>query len=185
MSITNGKVYLVLFYMSEANRYLECGRIVNTHGVRGAIKLESWCNTPEDLASLGRIYLCEGEGEYRVLKVRRAKVHGGFVLAEIYGIDSIEQAQLLKGSVVYADREDIELSEGETFIADLIGLPVIDLESGETLGVVTDVLNLGASDLYELDTANGKRLIPAVPEFIKEIDLERGIYVSLIEGMLD
>lgn len=170
--------------MSEANKYLECGRIVNTHGVRGAIKLESWCNTPEDLASLGRLYLCEG-GEYRELKVRRAKVHGGFVLAEIHGIDSIEQAQVLKGSVVYADREDIELSEGETFIADLIGLPVIDLASGETLGVVTDVLNLGASDLYELDTRAGKRLIPAVPEFIKEIDLERGIYVSLIEGMLD
>lgn len=170
--------------MSEANKYLECGRIVNTHGVRGAIKLESWCNTPEDLASIGRLYLCEG-GEHRELKVRRAKVHGGFVLAEIHGIDSIEQAQVLKGSVVYANREDIELSEGETFIADLIGLPVIDLASGETLGVVTDVLNLGASDLYELDTRAGKRLIPAVPEFIKEIDLERGIYVSLIEGMLD
>lgn len=170
--------------MSEANKYLECGRIVNTHGVRGAIKLESWCNTAEDLASLDRLYLCE-DGGYRELKVRRAKVHGGFVLSEIYGIDSIEQAQELKGLVVYADREDIELSEGETFIADLIGLPVIDLASGETLGVVTDVLNLGASDLYELDTRAGKRLIPAVPEFIKEIDLERGIYVSLIEGMLD
>ena len=71
------------------------------------------------------------------------------------------------------------------FIADIIGLPVIDLESGKELGELTDVLNLGASDLYEIKTEGGKKLIPAVPEFIKEIDLERGIFVSLIEGMLD
>ena len=59
------------------------------------------------------------------------------------------------------------------------------MASGEEIGKLSDVFNLGASDLYEIDTQSGKKLIPAVEEFIKEIDLERGIFVSLIEGMLD
>ena len=91
----------------------------------------------------------------------------------------------LKGRVVFADRDDISIDEDAFFIADIIGLDVIDLESGEKIGTLSDVLNLGASDLYEINTKNGKKLIPAVPEFIKEIDLEKGIFVSLIEGMLD
>ena len=64
-------------------------------------------------------------------------------------------------------------------------MPVIDVESGEKIGELADVINLGASDLYEIKTSNGKKLIPAVPEFIKEVDTEHGIFVSLIEGLLD
>ena len=75
--------------------------------------------------------------------------------------------------------------EDAFFIADLIGLDVIDIATGEKLGTLADVLNLGASDLYEIKTPSGKKLIPAVPEFIKEIDLDKGIFVALIEGMLD
>ena len=90
-----------------------------------------------------------------------------------------------KGRVVYADRDDISIDEEAFFIADIIGLPVYDISNGEEIGKLSDVLNLGASDLYEIDTPKGKKLIPAVPEFIKEIDIEKGIYVSLIEGMLD
>ncbi len=170
--------------MSSSQKYLECGKIVNTHGVRGALKIESWCNTPSDLASLDFVYLANGEG-YRKMRLLHASLHKGAVLAQLEGVNTVEQAESLKGRVLYADRDELPLDEGEHFIADLIGLPVIDKESGRTLGTLTDVLNLGASDLYELDTPNGKRLIPAVPEFIKEIDLERGVFVSLIEGMLD
>ena len=91
----------------------------------------------------------------------------------------------LRGKVVFADRDDISIDEDSFFIADIIGLSVIDFESGEKIGTLSDVLNLGASDLYEIKTENGQKLIPAVPEFVKEVDLERGIFVSLIEGMLD
>ena len=59
------------------------------------------------------------------------------------------------------------------------------MATGEKIGTLSDVLNLGASDLYEINTKSGKKLIPAVPEFIKEVDTEKGIFVSLIEGMLD
>lgn len=168
----------------ERSQFLECGKIVNTHGVKGAIKLESWCDTPADLASLKKVFLKKG-GEYVCHKVKKASVFKQFVLMEIDGVNDIDTAMLLKGTVVYADREDIAIDEDAFFIADIIGLDVIDLESGEKIGTLSDVLNLGASDLYEIKTANGKKLIPAVPEFIKEVDLEKGIFVSLIEGMLD
>lgn len=164
--------------------HLECGRIINTHGVRGGLKLESWCNTPQDLASLKRVLLKNGE-QYVCHKVKRASVFKQFVLFELEGISDIDMAEALKGRVVYAYREDIDIDEDDFFIADLIGLPVIDLANGETIGTLSDVFNLGASDIYEIKTESGKKLIPAVPEFIKEIDLDRGIFVALIEGMLD
>lgn len=166
------------------SQYLECGKIINTHGVRGGLKLESWCDTPQDLASLKKVYLQNG-AEHKLYKVKKASVFKQFVLFELDGINDIDTAMTLRGKTVYADREDISIDEDAFFIADIIGLPIIDLESGEKLGTLSDVLNLGASDLYEIKTANGKKLIPAVPEFIKEIDLEKGIFVSLIEGMLD
>lgn len=168
----------------ERLQYLECGKIVNTHGIRGGVKLESWCDTPDDLAALKKVFLKKGK-EYICHKVKRASVFKQFVLFELDGINDINTAEMLKGSIVYADRDDISIDEDAFFIADIIGLPVIDLESGEEIGKLSDVMNLGASDLYEINTKNGKKLIPAVPEFIKKIDLDRGIFVSLIEGMLD
>ena len=169
--------------MAKSN-FLECGRIINTHGVRGGLKLESWCDTPQDLASLKKVYLKNGT-EYKCHKVKKASIFKQFVLFELDGISDIDTAMTLKGTVVYADRDDISIDEDAYFIADIIGLDVIDLASGEKIGTLLDVLNLGASDLYEINTKNGKKLIPAVPEFIKEVNLEKGIFVSLIEGMLD
>lgn len=176
-----GSIWLKIMAKSQ---YLECGKIINTHGVRGGLKLESWCDTPGDLASLKKVFLQNG-AEYKPYKVKKASVFKQFVLFELDGINDIDTAMSLRGRIVYADRKDISIDEDAFFIADIIGLDVIDLESGEKIGTLSDVLNLGASDLYEIDTKNGKKLIPAVPEFIKEIDLEKGIFVSLIEGMLD
>ena len=169
---------------TKESRYLECGKIVNTHGVRGGLKLESWCDTPDDLASLKNVFFKRGQ-EFECRKVKKASIFKHFVLMEIEGIDSIDKAELLKGTVIYADRDDISIDEDAFFIADLIGLDVIDIETGKKIGTLSDVLNLGASDLYEIKTPAGKKLIPAVPEFIKEIDLDKGIFVALIEGMLD
>ncbi len=166
------------------SQYLECGKIINTHGVRGGLKLESWCDTPNDLASLKRVFFKQGN-EYLCRRVKKASVFKQFVLFELDGIGDIDSAMELRGTVVYADRGDIGIDEGDFFIADIIGLPVIDIKTSSKLGTLSDVFNLGASDLYEIKTPAGKKLIPAVPEFIKEIDLDRGIFVSLIEGMLD
>ena len=166
------------------SQFLECGKIINTHGIKGGLKLESWCDTPGDLASLKKVYLKNGT-EYKCHKVKKASIFKQFVLFELEGINDIDTAMTLKNRIVFADRNDISIDEDAYFIADIIGLPVFDIASGEKIGTLSDVFNLGASDLYEIDTANGKKLIPAVDEFIKEVDTEKGIFVSLIEGMLD
>ena len=78
-----------------------------------------------------------------------------------------------------------DLDEGEYFITDLTGLNVIDANDGRVYGKLSEVINRGASDIYVVDTPNGERMIPAVPEFIDRIELETGIFVTPIEGMLD
>ena len=168
----------------EKKKYLECGKIINTHGVRGAVKLESWCNSPEELAALSRLYICRKE-KMECLNVNRASVFKQFVIAEIEEICDIETAEALKNTVLYADREDFVLEEGDVFIADLIGLPVIDAESGKEYGKLTDVINRGASDIYVINTSAGERMMPAVEEFVKRVDVENGIFISPIEGMFD
>ena len=106
-------------------------------------------------------------------------------MAYIEGITDIDSAAAMKETVVYADREDIPLEEGDFFISDLIGLPVIDVDSGIEYGKISEVFNTGASDIYTVKTEDGERMIPAVPEFIIEIDVERGVFVRPIEGMFN
>ena len=166
------------------NLYLECGKIINTHGVVGALKLESWCDSPAVLASLSHIYFKNGEA-YRKVKVKKASVFKRFVIATLEGIDSIDKAAALKETVIYADREELPLEEGRHFIADLIGLSVVDADSGREYGILEDVINTGASDIYVIKTSDGERMMPAVPEFVKEIDTDKGIFVCPIEGMFD
>ena len=167
------------------SQLLECGKVINTHGIAGKIKLESWCDSPEILASVGTLWTGDGKGGYLPMKVKSASVFKRFVIAEIAGIDSIEKAESLKGKTVFADRSDIPLEEGSYFIADLIGLDVYDADTGVRYGTVSEVFNAGASDIYTVSTDSGERMIPAVPEFIVSVDLEKGIAVKPIGGMFD
>ena len=168
----------------KKNSYIECGKIINTHGCHGGVKLESWCNTPEVLASLKSLYLLSG-GNYTEHRVLRASVFRQFVVAELEGIADMDAALALKNTIVYARRSDIPLDEGEYFIADLIGLPLRDASTGKLYGTLKETINRGASDIYVVDTPDGDRMIPAVPEFIRSIDPDTEILVSPIEGMLD
>ena len=165
-------------------QYLECGKIINTHGVVGAVKIDSWCDDPSVLARIKYVYFLKN-GEYQKVKVIRASVFKRFVIATLEGVSNIDVASMLKDTVVYAHRDDFKLEEGDYFISDLIGLEVIDYESGEIYGTISDVINYGASDIYEISTPNGLKLMPAVPDFVKSIDTEKGIFVAPIEGMFD
>ena len=162
--------------------YLECGKIINTHGIKGAVKSESWCDSPYVLADLERIFI-ENNGSFKEYEIRNASVFKQFVILELDGVMTIEAAERLKNQIIYLSRDDIELEEGEVFIADLIGLPVIDADSGVEYGTVTDVMNTGASDIYVIKTPTGEAMMPAVKDFVKDIDLEKGIFVKPIEGM--
>ena len=167
----------------EKKQYLECAIIINTHGVRGDVKLESLCDSPEVLASLERVFKLEN-GSYKEIKVTHASVFKQFVLASLEGVTDMDQAAAMKGIMLYAARDDFELEEGDYFIADLIGLPIIDVESGKTYGTLKDVINRGASDIYVVKTPSGERMMPVVEEFVKNIDLDKGIFVKTIPGLL-
>lgn len=167
----------------ENKKYLECAIVINTHGVRGDVKLESLCDTPAVLAGLKRVFFLEG-GEYREVKVLHSSVFKSFVLATLEGVDDMDKAMAQKGKTLYAAREDFKLKKGDFFIVDLIGLDVIDNKSGKVYGRIADVINRGASDIYVVKTENGERMMPAVKEFVKRIDVETGVYVEVIPGLL-
>ena len=167
-------------------KYLECARVTTTHGVRGAVRLENRCDCPETLASLSRMYKKEG-GSWKPLTVLHASVQKSMVIATFKEIPAMEDAIAMRDVILYADREDIPLEEGAHFIADLLGLPVLDDTSGEKLGEVEDVICPAGQDIYVVKKADGGTfMIPAVAAFIRAVSPEEGfIRVSLIEGMMD
>ena len=157
--------------------FLECGKIVGAHGVKGLMKVESWCDSPKILAAQKRVFLAEKDGFKEVSVV---------VLMGLDGYLNRETVQGMKNTVLYLSREDIPLKKGAVLLADIIGLPVKDLETGSVLGKVKDITDAPRSRIYVVETPNGKEvLLPDVKEFIKEINTEEGVFVTLIPGFFD
>ena len=161
----------------QKKQFLEAGKIINTHGVSGEVKIESWLDTPEFLRSFRRLFV-----RGREVKVLSARVHKGFVIARLEGIDDMNAAMALKGTDISIAREDAHLSDGAYFLSDIIGSRVVD-EEGREIGTLEEIEETPSAPLY---TVRGERehLIPAVPEFIRSVDVENGVItVHLIEGM--
>ena len=155
---------------------LPTGQIVNTHGLRGHVKVMPWADDPDELLDYERFFI-DGR-EYRVQHSSRQK---SMILLKLEGVDSIEDAARLRQKEISIAREDVELADGVAFIADLIGLPV--LADGVEIGKLTEVLPLPGNDVY---VVKGQReyLIPAVKEFVEPLDPSQGcVRVHLIEGM--
>ena len=155
-------------------RYLETGRILTTHGVRGEVKIEPWADSPDFFRRLKRLYL-RAPGPERELEIERVRTAGAFVLCKFRGFDTPEQAAVLRGRTVFFDRGDVVLPEGRFFLSDAVGMSVLDAENGALLGRVTGVTDTGAQTLFEAVTPSGVRfLVPCVPAFIERADTERG-----------
>jgi 16S rRNA processing protein RimM len=162
---------------------IEIGKIVGTHGVRGELRVEPWCDSPEFLAGFKKVYLKRGAHDPLTGSgVTLARVHKKHVLLRLEGVESVEAAQALRDTVLYIDRTGVTLPEGRHFVQDLIGLAVFD--GDERVGTLCDVLSAPAHDVYIVRGDDGEHMIPAVPEFVKEIDTAGGIVrVEMIEGM--
>lgn len=167
--------------MRKLSEFIEIGRITNTHGIRGEMKVEFWCDSPDDFMSLKSLYLQSGEE----LKISCCRPANKFAVVLFCGVSSPEAGARLKGRTVYAKREDIPLDNGSYFLSDLVGLPVYNVESGEKLGVVSDILEKPASFVYTVKTQNGEFMIPAVDEFIKKVDINEGVYIKVIPGLIE
>lgn len=159
------------------NEFLDCGQIVNTHGIHGEVRIVPWADSPDFLRQFSTLYV-----DGRALSMTASRVHKGSVIARLQGVDTVEGAMALKGKTVQLFRADAKLPEGAFFLADIIGLDVVD-ENGNKLGTLREVLSPSVQQIYVVE---GRReiMIPAVPEFILETNIEAGyIRVRLIEGM--
>lgn len=166
-------------------QYLDAGKIVGIHGFRGTVKAESRCDSPRVLASLKKLYLDGDTDSPRLLHVAKSSVTSKHVLLTFAEINSEDEANALRGCLLYADRNDIPLRDGAAFLSDMIGLPVIDAENGKRYGKLKDVQDGVSSRLYEIDTPNGTVLMPEVDEFIDHISVGDGIYIRPIPGFFD
>ena len=166
------------------NEYLEGGRICTSHGVRGQVKAEHFCDSPKILLKIKTIYLKDKNGSFTAVNVKSASLMGQFVLLSLDGIETREEAIALRGKTFFLNRSDVPLKKGAMFIADMIGLPVVHAESGELLGQLSDVSDIAGRRIYTVKTNKGDVLLPGVTEFIKEIS-DEGMKVLPIPGFFD
>ncbi len=165
--------------------YLEGGKICTAHGVKGLVKVEHLCDSARVLTDAKRVFIKERDGSYSERAVVSASVMGAFVLMNIEGINSREEAIAYRGKMLYLHRDDVPLADGAMFIADMVGLPVFHSESGESLGEISDVSDVAGRRIYTVRYEGRDVMIPDVPEFIKEISEAGGMKVLPIPGLFD
>ncbi len=164
--------------------YLETGKIVGTHGIKGALRVQPWCDSADFLKQFKYLYT-DKNGENR-LNVLSIQPHGNIVILTVKGIDSIEKAEALRNKVIYIDRKDADLPEGRYFIDDLIGSVVTDADTEKVLGTLSDISSTGANDVWHI-TNNGKEyLVPAIDEVIVSVDIENSsVSIRALKGIFD
>jgi 16S rRNA processing protein RimM len=164
-------------------KYLEIGQIVGTHGIKGEVRINPWCDSPDFLASFKVLYKDSGK---TAIEVSRARVHQRIVIAKLKGIDNVNDAAVLRNTVLFIDRDDAEIPKGSYFIQDLIGCEVRDIDSGEVLGTVSDVSQTGANDVWHIKRGEKEYLIPAIPDVVIETDVENSlIKIRPLKGIFD
>ena len=154
--------------------FIEAGEIVNTHGVRGELKVLPWMDGPEDLLEYTRCRIARKD-----YVIESARVQKTCTLLKLQGVDTMEDAMALRGKTVLLFREDAP--QGLIFAAELVGMEVFC--EGKMIGAVSDVLDYPGNKVY---VVKGEReyMIPAVKEFILDMDMEANrMQVKLIEGM--
>ncbi len=170
------------------SNYIEVGKVTSTKGLRGELKVQSWCNTPHDLCKFRELFF--NSSGYEVFAVERCRISGDFsAVLKLSNVNSVEKAEGLVNKILYADRKEIALKEGEFLIADLIGVKVVDYNNENMVyGEIVDVIkSSNRSDLYEVLMKNGqKSLIPAVEEIVKSKDVDEGIVrIKPINGLFE
>ena len=166
------------------NSYLELGQIVNVKGLKGEVKVNPFTENIDRFEELKTV-LIKFKNENKEFEIEKVGYHKNQVILKFKGINTIEEAEKLRNSYILINRNDLEpLEEGVYYITDLLGLEVYT-EDGTLLGKVDDIYNTGSNDIYVVKDDLGKqKLLPGIPEVLKNVDLEHGkINVNLIEGL--
>ena len=162
-------------------QYLEIGKITNTHGVMGEVRVQPWADSPDFLCKFKTLYV---DKTHWPIKVERARVHKNMVILKLEGVTDVPSALSMRNAILYIDRKDAALPEGSFFLADLMGLEVRDAQSGKVLGKIADIMNLPANNVYVVRGGEREILVPAVPQFIAETNVEGGyLRVNMMEGL--
>ena len=166
--------------------FLEIGEIVGTHGIRGEMRVNPWCDSPDFVCKFKTLYY-DSNGSCAA-QIKSARPHGNIVLLTVSGIDTVEAAQKMRGKILYMKRSDAKLPEGTYFIAELIGCKVYDADNPEKIyGTLSDVSETGANDVWHIKDESGKEyLIPSIPDVVIETDVAADrIVIRPLKGIFD
>ena len=165
---------------------LKVGVITTTHGVRGEVKVYPTTEGPERFLDLEYVLLDTGR-ELRRLEISGVKFYKNLAILKFKGIDNINDIEMYKGKDLWVLREDAqELGEDEYYIGDLIGMDVF-LEDGNHFGILKDVMETGANDVYIVITDDGQEvLLPAIYDCILDVNVEENrMTVHIMKGLLE
>lgn len=165
------------------NRFLETGKIVGTHGIKGEVRVQAWADSPEFLCEFDCFYL-DDKGKSQ-LEVERSRRHKNIVIMKIKGVDSIEAAEGLRNKILFMDREEVDIGDSY-FIADLIGCKVFDVDTEELIGNISDVSQTGANDVWHIKNDKGEFLIPVIEQVVIDVDIDNeNIFIRPLPGIFD
>ncbi len=164
------------------DKNIEIGKIVNTHGLRGDVKVIPWCDDAEVFHELAYV-LIDG----KEFDIEKSRIHKNMVILKLSGIDDINDAEGYRNKILTVPREELgELPEGTYYICDLLGCTVETVE-GRVLGKICDIIKTGSNDVYVVEDDDKKQiLIPVIDEVVKQVDLEnKHITVKPLKGLID
>lgn len=163
--------------------FLEAGKIVNIHGIKGEVKVMPYCDSPELFCQFDRFFLGK---EHSEIAVKRSRVQKNMVIAKLEGVDTPEEAEKLRNKMLYMHRDDLELDEDTYFIQDLIGVVVKNADTDEVYGKIADVMQTGANDVYVVKGEEREYLVPAIGDVVVSTDIDADIMtIRPLDGLFD
>jgi len=171
-------------YNYRMKTFLEIARFTKPQGLKGDLRAQLFCDSPDVLFDFDGFYMGANKS---FIKAKVCELRKGFVVMSVQGVDNIEKAEKLTGETLYIDREDYKLPENTWFIKDLLGLNVVNADTGERYGVVKDILQSAPKDVYVVKSPEGRELLfPSIPEVLVDINItERIIKIRPLEGLFD
>ena len=185
-------LYVCYSFLGEVNKmeWFNVGRIVNTHGVRGELRILSTTDFEEERYAVGNKLAAFGPNDNKPTWVTLTNVrrHKNFILVTFEGLENINLVEKFKGGMLKVTMDQLaedELAENEYYHFEILDCEVFS-EEGELIGVVSDILETGASDVWEIKAKGGKKhYIPYIEDVVKEIDVEeKKIIIHVMEGLL-
>ena len=166
-------------------KFYNVGKIVNTHGVRGEVRVLATTDFVDERFAAGNTLYLQGKEQPQALEIEKARQHKGFILVKFVGYDNINDVQHFRNlELMVSDQDQQPLEEGQYYYHQIIGLTVKTVD-GPELGTIKEILSPGANDVWVVDRPGQKDLLlPVIDDVVKDVDLAKGLVeVELLEGL--